>query len=52
MTLENKLRELRTYEKALKEYYPELTYYEIIQVAVSLMNCKTKEDVINYIKTL
>lgn len=50
--LENKLKELEVYEKHLSAHYPKLSQFEIIQIAVQLMNCKTKEDVktvLNYV---
>ena len=44
MTLEKDLKDLDTYEKALKTQYPNITEFEILQIAVSLMNIRTVED--------
>ena len=50
--LKNKLKELEVYEKHLTAHYPNLSQFEIIQIAVQLMNCNTKEEVktvLNYV---
>ena len=52
MNLKNKLKELDTYEKEVSALYPKLTQFEVLQIAVSLMNCDTKEQVHNYITKL
>ena len=49
MKLERKLKELVTYENALQVHYPNLTEFERLQIAVSLMNCETKEQVHEYL---
>ncbi len=52
MTLEEKLKELEVYEKALLTYYPNFTEFERVQIAVSLMGCNTKEEVQRYLTKL
>lgn len=51
MTIQNKLTELKTYEEALKEYYPLLTEEARVKIAVSLIKLYTKEQVQNYLAT-
>ena len=50
--LKTKLKELEVYEKHLSAHYPTLTQFEVLQISIQLMNCKTKEEVktvLNYV---
>ena len=50
--LKNKFKELEVYEKHLKSLYPNLSEFEVLQIAVKLMNCNTKQqvkDTLNYL---
>ena len=44
MTLKRDLKDLDTYEKALKQQYPNRSEFERLQIAVSLMNIRTVEE--------
>jgi hypothetical protein len=44
MTLQKDLKDLDKYEKALKTQYPNRSEFELLQIAVSLMNIRTVED--------